>query len=599
MAAELILDANLGLTNIIGEKEVNSIMVDTFTQIKDELSDHCGPYSKFAMLSDLTNPTNVVIHTKDGINIVRHMHYASPMQEFIRKTLMYIGDKAEKTAGDATTASMIMTASAMEFLLQSEVLDNYTYSEIVHQFDIFLNNISINIDKNKYTIDGLVELLSDQEITKAEVIKFVSHSQAYTSSHGDKTLSNIIGDIFSIMPEETWNYIGCQRSRFETDTKLSIDWDNSQYSMDAEIFNDKALNKMSGTQYGVESADLIVFPYQISGNFFPLQTFKQYMSEYKNDKDLIIVLPNAADSSFYMELDNYAKLNNRITVFQYYNSHGTIPNLEGLSLVCGFKKEYLSEKLVLVHDVKCEFKYKRLYFNNLYEDMEDGIIHPEAKNGYLKKVLDEIEKEIEIMSTEITGMESSKTVEMLKKYYLKLLLVKRPTITIGGNSHDNSILVDIVKDTLCAVCATLKHGFTFTQNVTLYGVLQNIKTDLPSDNSRDLHKILIEAFEHAISAYRNCLFKHRKVKDSFNKKFNKDGVLFDFFLSVEANETIREYIKEFSITDFVKKQFQDDGYLIIQPGNVDAQLISRFGEVALKFLKSNKILVPNSVMMNK
>ena len=596
MAEELILDAHLGLTNIIGKKEVSTIMVDTLIQLKDALSDHAGPYSEFATITDLNDPSNIATHTKDGINIVRHIHYASPMQEFIRRTLMYIGDKAENSAGDATTASMIMTAAAMEYLLKSDIISQYTFSELINQFDIFINNIDIAIKKRTYTIDKMLEITDNT--TDKDVSKFISYCQAYTSSHGDTSLADIISQIFGIMPEESWNYIGCQRSRFETDTRLSIDWDNSQYSMNSEIFKPTMLNKMSGTQYVSDNADLIVLPYEISESFFPIQEFRTFLKKYENDKDLIILMPSGCPGNFYMEIESLIKNKNRIVIFQHYNAPGIEPNLEGVCLVSGYKRESLIDTLVVVRDVKCTFKYKVLSFDGLYDNPDNSIIHPNAKTGYLAKQIEELKTHIDLMAVEINGMESSNTIQTLKKYYLKLLLTRRPVIRIGGNSHDNSTLIDIVKDTICAVSSTLKHGFTFTQNVTLYNALCELQENLPLDDSRELHKVLIDAFIDSIDVYRECLFKHRKKKDNFNKKFNKLGMLFDFFLPIEENDEINTLIKNDSYDEFIKRQFNSDSPIVIQPGNVDTQLISRFGEVALKFLKSNKILVPNSVMLN-
>ena len=101
-----IVNANIGVTNILESNDIYTIMLDTFTDIVRVLSDHCGPYGKFAMITSATNRVAEPVFTKDGIGIVRAMEYMSVMQEYVRNTLAYMGSRVETAAGDGTTSSI-------------------------------------------------------------------------------------------------------------------------------------------------------------------------------------------------------------------------------------------------------------------------------------------------------------------------------------------------------------------------------------------------------------------------------------------------------------------------------------------------------------
>ena len=112
-----LVNANIGITNIIEHDEIRSTMMETFIELAEKLKKHCGPFSGTAIL---TNPDDMMaepVFTKDGINIVNAISYAAPMQDFVRKQLAYMGARIDRSAGDGTTSSMIIMAYTMSNLL--------------------------------------------------------------------------------------------------------------------------------------------------------------------------------------------------------------------------------------------------------------------------------------------------------------------------------------------------------------------------------------------------------------------------------------------------------------------------------------------------
>ena len=605
MEGELkVLNANIGRMNIISDEKLNNVMVDTFDQIKNILTDHCGPFGNFAILTDPTDPTNVAIHTKDGINIVRQMYFASPMQEFIRKTIMYIGERAEHTAGDATTASMTMSASALKVLINKKIANQYTYQELVSHYTSFVEMVKSHIKKHKYTIENIKENLfyDNDNVTKADIISSIAYNQAYTSSHGNVKLASAMSEVFKYIPEVAWDYVGCQRSRYETDENITLEWDDYQYSLPSQVLNNDMLNKHSNTAYSSKIANLIIVPFEYNDTSLIYSKLLHYMDTYDNKKDLIILTSTGMSGVFYRKITEFCEKNNKAVVFQHHITSSELRELEGIALVSGYNRTDITSELLLVKNVSCDYSHKLLQFNNLYVNNNNDMINPNCHEGDIADKLEEIEKTIKLISVEMSGRGMLNKIVDLRRYYLKLYLTRRAVIKIGGNAHDNSGLVDIVMDTICATRSALKHGFVFTQNYTLRHILLDIKKDARSKflGRSNIYRVFSDAFISAIDDYRKSIFKYRHINDGINKLCNKPNIIFNLSKSYEDNKCIIRTIKKEKSTDsIVKRAIPYEDGLIIQPANVDEGLLTRFGEVMLKFLKSSRVIMPEGVVLDR
>ena len=111
-APRAILNANRGISNVIEQKVINTDLRRVSDNIFNVLKHHYGPYSGFAAKDD-GQPLNETIFTKDGIGIIRAIQYASPQEEWVRKTIAYIGSRMESSVGDGTTSAMMFTSVAI------------------------------------------------------------------------------------------------------------------------------------------------------------------------------------------------------------------------------------------------------------------------------------------------------------------------------------------------------------------------------------------------------------------------------------------------------------------------------------------------------
>ena len=195
------MDVNFGISNRLEKAEFEKMMTETLTDLANVLKDHCGPYGKFSAITSVTDPSAEPVFTKDGINILRAIHYASPVQEFVRHTLMYMGSRVETSAGDGTTSAMIIMAIAMVKLLKNLKKINCTYQDLVDVYNISIAKQLDNRYKDMtYTVDYLTDKVyerysdwckkTDKAGINKMVIKRIAYSQAYTSSHGDEECNN-------------------------------------------------------------------------------------------------------------------------------------------------------------------------------------------------------------------------------------------------------------------------------------------------------------------------------------------------------------------------------------------------------------------------
>ena len=226
----LMVDDNVGLTNRVEKKNIDTIITDTFKDIANVLMDHCGPYGQCAMLARAGAQLAEPIFTKDGIGIVRAMQYASPIQEFIRNTMAYMGSRIETAAGDGTTSSMVLLANGIVKLREKlkKIGYRFTFDELQTAYQTFVEDMSEYLDHESFHVD---KLATDDKFTKKDAIWSVAYSQAWTSTHGNGSLSSAIADLFANNPKEAWDYLLIEKSKIENNKLYSTELDNSQYSI--------------------------------------------------------------------------------------------------------------------------------------------------------------------------------------------------------------------------------------------------------------------------------------------------------------------------------------------------------------------------------
>lgn len=610
---KFIVNAHIGKTNVIDNDNINKILYHTFDTIGDVLSNHCGPYGRFAMIPDPNNPLSEPTFTKDGINIIKAMEFVSPMERYIKDTVAYIGNRVEKAGGDGTTSSMIIAVEVLWSLRTLIENNNIHYSQLVDEYQNFIDIVISKLKENAIT---------DITSKSKEELRNIAFHQAMTSSHGHETLSNIIADLFVTFPEDCWRYITFKKESKETKDLYSMEWDDSDYTAKASIFSNSLYNNKYGTGYEIEDTTLIVVPHDMARDSADYLFVKNSLVEaIEKSEKLAVIVANNVDPVIRTELETVfdkGKRNPGQVVLFFMNAHTPIFN--DLNAICA---------LMGKHHYESTIDYPRK--ENVKITLESGIMriwglvdpstivdnsHPDWDNpqtpvGSLIQMCTEgLERtEASHMNTDI--------ISEFRRIYNTLRLVNRGQLVIGGSAYDNQAALDVVQDTLKATRATLREG----AGLGGYGTLHATLSELLDYNGSYYFKELCLAFIKGIDKVRENSLKRTPEKyfitTSEDCDFELTSILVKHSESGENDYVdISELTKDPRFINYVisKKGYvfnvlngflatiddvkSTDMAVILQPISVDQALLKRFGEVALKFLFTERIVVPGGVVVN-
>jgi len=93
-SAKLVVNTNLGLTNVISIDDSEDIILETLETCRNILFSHCGPHARYAMLlngytaGEKFEPS---VFTRDGIRLLSAVEFVSPIERYIQDLITYIG----------------------------------------------------------------------------------------------------------------------------------------------------------------------------------------------------------------------------------------------------------------------------------------------------------------------------------------------------------------------------------------------------------------------------------------------------------------------------------------------------------------------------
>ena len=600
-----IVNANIGVTNVIESEDIYSIMLDTFLDIVRILSDHCGPYGKFAMITSATNRIAEPVFTKDGIGIVRALEYMSVMQEYVRNTLVYMGSRIETAAGDGTTSSMIICAQGMYSLLK-QLLDSkhvYSYTDLEREYKLFVKGIEKLINQRAYTIDKLLEGVDDEEDREA-IIYRAAYAQAYTSSHGNDELSRAIATLFSSTPKEAWNYLYIERAKYESDKQYDIVVDESQYTCNnVRIFPGNALTDNMGTaRYSVDGKTTIINLCGIAPCID--DTYIDGHDIYARIAESITTDHPDVEEVFICSKDMDANTLNQLNLlFSKHPNTNTVMFLVDTSdprlndIVC---MKVLNNNLQIVTTFEGEYKFEGSdlkIMEGLYEKSSSKLNPMVGIKDYpmINEMLSNIDKIITQIKSQTANRTLNEQVANLQKLRLKLLVSKRTYFRIGGAAYDVAAATDVVMDAILAVKNSLTKGFCLGGNKDLFMSCVDWAEINPCTDQvdRELHEIFANSIKDGILEVFESTVKWfpENIRPTFDPLISQDIVDHEIIPMEERCTAISDIKCNLDETVFIVP--------IIQPVSADIEIVKRFGELALKFVRTARIITPGGLVTNK
>jgi hypothetical protein len=166
---------------------------------------------------------------------------------------------------------------------------------------------------------------------------------------------------------------------------------------------------------------------------------------------------------------------------------------------------------------------------------------------------------------EDTAPNTIQKINRIRKVYSRIVYPITTSIKICGKGYDNISMIDVITDVVGATKVSLQNGFVPASGVAFYTTLDKL------DPYLNKNSIFIKAFKQVL----------RKISDHIGTLGFDIEVFYDVITKVG-----------YHITDF-------DVPWIIQPSTIDKVIIERFGESALKIIKTDKIVAIGGINLKE
>lgn len=598
-SAKLVINTNLGLTNVIGIDDSEDIIHETLETCRNILFSHCGPHARYAMLlngytaGEKFEPS---VFTRDGIRLLSAVEFVSPIERYIQDLITYIGGRVDNFAKDGTTTSMLITAKFIQEVISGRCeFDGVSTVDVTRYINNYFTDLNKDINKYKFTVEKIAELINF-DYSEADLIKaasMVAYMQALSSSGGNTQLAECVREIFASSPKMAWDFISYQNNPKESDVPYSVYTPEYDIKFKASLAtaSSNIFNKALGTEYEEEDVRCIIVSDGILPEAFNTIEIMQYVSNYPADKPLMIVSPSI-DPNIIREID---KLNRQrtvpIAIWQYMSdmrvrNSGLDFELRITNAICGCTPyEYRTDISEKMSD-KYTFVAKKVHFFGGYihiydtaPKLEDSCLHPyyvdkTKATAYYNDLREAIETQLDLYDNNARS-------EMQMRSYLvetlnRLACVHRPTLYVGGTVHDQVANADVVQDVLGAIMSSLKHGFFVNGIWSFFDITRTL--------SNHRNDVVHECLCNSIRTVWNHLYK--KVTDLYELD---RGSYWNILNDKPSN--IEFFIKD--MDGYAK----ENNYPILHPVGIYTELLKRMNELAIRFMLTDKIIVRGGVVM--
>lgn len=650
-----IVNTNWQTSNIVSLTDPDTVerIIGTLGTCSELLASHCGPLAGYAMLvsdQSLGEDKAPSLFTRDGIRVISAVKFMAPIERYIKNLLAYIGSRVDSVAKDGTTTSMFWSCEFLRELLTRRLNatglrksnpTNLTVFHVNKAINEIFAAIHVNINASRKTFDELSEGMTSHE--KAELAGKIAFMQALSSSGGNIELASAMQFIFERSPRSTWDYITYSFAGRENAQQFYIRRNAYDYRLACVPLIDNTLNKALNTEYEEENVICLVCQGNIVSGTSALVEIPRLFSAIGEHK-LLIVAP-MADASLTHEVNAWNVIHgDQITIWQYaaneqqngkaYNwALRVLPAIAGCRSFDPSRDTFVrpagngtnetvidAKPYIFVAD-KVHFHDKFLEFYGIVDGVDEATsehpyyAHPELATDYYTEMLTEVKHLL--ADKETSHDKSNKAIAVYTEVLNQLTTVRRPSLQIGGTTHDQPANAEVAQDVLGAIMSTLTKGFICDGILTIYeavyttfkDVSNSVCSDPDNERAMELHRRQHDFKMDILLALRNSL---TKVVDTVYDTFpSYEGVerntdIYHNALVYGDSMSFKSYLGDIPPTSVDHAQLDEatlntlvTTYPVLQPVTISHEILNRIFELIIKFVITNKIVVEGGVVVNK
>lgn len=167
-------------SNVVSSEKLKKVQNETLNTLRDNLSKTYGPMGSYTAIITGSGPQDILTtYSKDGLKVLKHIYYDSPIELAIQSELVDICKYVEHKVGDGTTSAVILSSLIYDGLLDIISTEKIPPRKMVKEFSNIVNILKKLILNNK------------RDITLEDI-----YNICMISTNGNEVVSKNIQDIY-------------------------------------------------------------------------------------------------------------------------------------------------------------------------------------------------------------------------------------------------------------------------------------------------------------------------------------------------------------------------------------------------------------------
>lgn len=567
------------LNNVISGDDLNKILKRILTDANDILLDYCGPNSGHMAIFNTTHDARKMTKfTRDGINILRAIEYANPIDSYVMSMLQYIGAGLERRAGDGTTSAMLLSVNIINRLRELCIGKDDSVVIPYHKLQ------KEYVDFSAWMLKKLKQASIVPKDGETELIRGIAYHQALTSSHGDVELANIVSELLASLPRRAWSHMIYRQEAIETDTRYRLEINTATYSCTGNLMDGRMNNAPLGNSMIHENAKVIIPPHELHSNShltIELVAMLEALDANSEPTVCLLLRPSNDVASTLYQL--YArKRDENVKLAIVWLPDGIASRCNDVNAIYSIKNidiiNQSFESLLILENVTVKFEHDQLKLYGFGEYDAEGILKGslEEKNAacrYLKILNMNIEN-FEAQKTQIGNADKANRLRTMRNNIEFKCL---GNIVIGGQIYEATAAKDVLEDVLSATREAISSGVLLGGFRSISVIINDIDVELAKET---LLKNMLAVFLLAIFDLNSAMINKSEYQQLVERIHDNTSL-----------DIVSGAIVPFNTEGLTQREAP----VITQSFSAYSEFLKRFGDLCPKIVCMTRMIVPDAI----